>query len=878
MKEEINFRKHMQNFFKDNVGRCRSQPRDREKTGKDGKEKDNSEEDEDESQLRTRAITPGRQLLLNLKPVGTTRPKKAKVHKQSKLASEPEDTKNEYNKHFKDFMSTTSSVKRVRSFSQTRDKESEEMFKSCKTSDTMTNTPPSSVKVTRKYPLRKPSFEKKCVEDRAEKENKSKELKEDNSITVHHLRKEKATSPSASECSMTSSLSSMSKDYNGTNDKPILEQDNKEAEQNMVRRTSSDSTKDLPPPPSSKPKCSVDESSSSNYSYYVRIRSRASSKHDTVEGIKSSNDDSMSLEEKHDHAKEDSEIQGSTSTPKAKPKTRSRATTKKSETSSSANSNEKTTSTKAKQKSTSQSKLPAGRDSSATPKTATKKTRSKTVDKDTTSKDVSAKKDLNSNDTSQEPVTVDVTSKPVNKVASTPPKTPPICKFKAADSIKDDPYWKMIYSDEPDVTPKADTKPPMIPIDMSSEKSEKSMLSARTSLLQPKVSNRRRSSNSNSSTKGCNVEYSSDSNNNDTTPRPSPCKYTGSLSNTSIPSSPNCSTTSIVCSPTAKENENNLKNSRRRVNRIYDRSDSNSSYKSNGHCSTLAGNDAENPLNESSNKERKRSLSKGVEKDISTSECTTDSNITAVNSSTSTSSNVIEINNSNYSTNSNDTSSSSPSNTTAMSFHEKDTAKSERRHREKMTYRRSTTGPIVDLNLLDTIDNDKSKENCHRVETDTKKYTMSTPSSVTSSSTNISNINKNDPVPNEREKYKPKPKMAGGTLHYSTYRMSYGMRAKSECNLTDFDDNSINDNEQYRSTEDNTRSNTSSAISSRESNTYGLSQISSSRENQFLSAAKKWASYDKTPYISPFARDSWKRTHRKFNYSRFLNYTRETFV
>ena len=104
------------------------------------------------------------------------------------------------------------------------------------------------------------------------------------------------------------------------------------------------------------------------------------------------------------------------------------------------------------------------------------------------------------------------------------------------------------------------------------------------------------------------------------------------------------------------------------------------------------------------------------------------------------------------------------------------------------------------------------------------------------------------------------------------------MRAKSECNLTDFDDNSINDNEQYRSTEDNTRNNTSSAISSRESNTYGLSQISSSRENQFLSAAKKWASYDKTPYISPFARDSWKRTNRKFNYSRFLNYTRETFV
>ena len=43
--------------------------------------------------------------------------------------------------------------------------------------------------------------------------------------------------------------------------------------------------------------------------------------------------------------------------------------------------------------------------------------------------------------------------------------------------------------------------------------------------------------------------------------------------------------------------------------------------------------------------------------------------------------------------------------------------------------------------------------------------------------------------------------------------------------------------------------------------------------------ARRWAAYDsKNAYSSPFARDSWKRTHRKFNYSRFLNYTRETFV
>ena len=68
MKEEINFRKHMQNFFRDNVSRCRSQPRDRDKS-KNNKSKEN-EENEDELQIRTRATTPGRQLLANLKPVG----------------------------------------------------------------------------------------------------------------------------------------------------------------------------------------------------------------------------------------------------------------------------------------------------------------------------------------------------------------------------------------------------------------------------------------------------------------------------------------------------------------------------------------------------------------------------------------------------------------------------------------------------------------------------------------------------------------------------------------------------------------------------------------------------------------------------------------
>ena len=50
------------------------------------------------------------------------------------------------------------------------------------------------------------------------------------------------------------------------------------------------------------------------------------------------------------------------------------------------------------------------------------------------------------------------------------------------------------------------------------------------------------------------------------------------------------------------------------------------------------------------------------------------------------------------------------------------------------------------------------------------------------------------------------------------------------------------------------------------------------KDNYFLAAAKKWASYDKPSYETPFSRSNWKRSHRKFNYSRFLNYTRETFV
>jgi hypothetical protein len=828
-------------------------------------------------------------------------------------------------------MSTTSSVKRVRSFSQTRDKGAEESHKSCKTSDITfigkdTGAPLNITKVQRKPSFeilktntrkpsfyqeieneskklsRKPSFEQKCVEDRAEIENESKELKEEIKTTpkkptfeqkcvndkaeikneskelkeeikttpkkpsfeqkyvkdkaeMEHESKElkdeiktiienleenrnnnnqirqereKVPSPTASECSMVSSLSSISKEYSATTDKPILEQDNKEVERNMVRRTSSDSSKDLPPPPITKPKCSVDESSSSNYSYYVRIRSRASSKHDAAENVITPTEEISNEEEKKDLTKKDKEVKSNANTPKTKPRMRSRATTKKSELNNLSTSNETTSVSKSK-----------------------KKPRSKTVDKDMVVKETVSKNKTESNDTDQESNATNIPLKEAEKSTSPPPKASP-----PETTINSCPYMKMIFGDDSDNVTQPDKKPLPSPQDV---RSEKTMADARTSLLQAKPNIRRRSSNS--SNKECCVEGGSDSNNNDTTPRPSPCKYTGSLSNSSVQSSLNSSVTSVVCTSTTNENENNSKGNRKRVNKIYDRSDSNSSYKSNGHCATLTGNDAENLSNENLNKERKRSLSKGVD-NTNTSNYKTDTNTTAINSSTTPSS-ITQINNVTHISNSTFENSSSL-NSTDTSFQEKDKEKSERMQR--ITYRRSRTGPIADLNSVDPNDNHKSSEKSYRNDIDNNTQTTPAPSSVNSSITKESN-SKNEAT------YTPKTKMKG-TLHYSTYRMSYGMRAKSECNLADYD-NSINDNEQYRSTEDNSR-NANSASSSTENHSYGLS--TTNRDNQFLNAAKRWASYDKTPYISPFARDSWKRTHRKFNYSRFLNYTRETFV
>lgn len=230
VKEETMFRKHVQDFFQDT--RRPQQPRERRSMDKNQKNEDN----ETEQNRYSRAATPGRSsLMTNLKPA----PRKSEV---MEVANKP---KCDFTKHFKDFMSTPSNVKRARSFSQPRDKDRD-----------------SSIDRTR-VSSRTTSIEK-CVEDGVETEKRYRVSKRE-------------PSPANSECSQTSSLSSNSSSSaimvsaGPLQDKPVMEPDNREREER--KQSVSSLPEDKPLPPKYKPKCNVD--TSSTYSYYTRVRSRA---------------------------------------------------------------------------------------------------------------------------------------------------------------------------------------------------------------------------------------------------------------------------------------------------------------------------------------------------------------------------------------------------------------------------------------------------------------------------------------------------------------------------------------------------------------------------------------------------------------------------
>ncbi len=104
----------------------------------------------------------------------------------------------------------------------------------------------------------------------------------------------------------------------------------------------------------------------------------------------------------------------------------------------------------------------------------------------------------------------------------------------------------------------------------------------------------------------------------------------------------------------------------------------------------------------------------------------------------------------------------------------------------------------------------------------------------------------------------------------------HGIRAKSEFTLRRASEAAGADAALAAGVSGSGSGSTSASAAAAAASTSGSGYVR--KDNYLLAAAKKWASYDKPNYNTPFNRDSWKRSHRKFNYSRFLTYTRETFV
>ena len=111
IKEEVRLRQHFEDFFQDTGKRRTSRERSRPPLERP------QNPDELEGQNRfDRGTTPGRALVQNLKPA----PRKSEVEMLNR------ENKCDLKNHFKEFMSTTNTMKRARSFSQPRDKKKEE--------------------------------------------------------------------------------------------------------------------------------------------------------------------------------------------------------------------------------------------------------------------------------------------------------------------------------------------------------------------------------------------------------------------------------------------------------------------------------------------------------------------------------------------------------------------------------------------------------------------------------------------------------------------------------------------------------------------------------------------------------------------------------
>eukprot|EP00095_Tigriopus_kingsejongensis_P009105 maker-scaffold150_size309978-snap-gene-0.9 protein:Tk09105 transcript:maker-scaffold150_size309978-snap-gene-0.9-mRNA-1 annotation:"dual specificity protein phosphatase 23-like isoform x1" len=215
LKKELDFQNHLQNFHQES--RCRSQPKDRSNVPKE------SNNEEPDWTRYSRAVTPGRVLKDNLKPVS--------LRKSEGWELEEAKTKCDYTKHFKQFMSG-SNVKRARSFSQPKEKDKlKDGGEGTRDDDDERSSPDDS---------RRPSLTKeKYPEDRNENEK------------------------------------GYSKSYGVRRSKSDSSKDDKKPGRAQGDEDENDSPgrDNRPPQPSYTPRYVID--SSTTYSYYTRVRSRA---------------------------------------------------------------------------------------------------------------------------------------------------------------------------------------------------------------------------------------------------------------------------------------------------------------------------------------------------------------------------------------------------------------------------------------------------------------------------------------------------------------------------------------------------------------------------------------------------------------------------
>ena len=115
IKDEQRLRKHFDEFFDDTTKRNRTVSHERSRPPLDKSQKDEENVLEQNNRFE-RGTTPGRTLVTNLKPA----PRKSDVFELNK------EPKCDLKQHFKSFMSSTSTCKRARSFSQPRVVENED--------------------------------------------------------------------------------------------------------------------------------------------------------------------------------------------------------------------------------------------------------------------------------------------------------------------------------------------------------------------------------------------------------------------------------------------------------------------------------------------------------------------------------------------------------------------------------------------------------------------------------------------------------------------------------------------------------------------------------------------------------------------------------